>query len=319
MNTQNWIVIPVYNDWESLKLLMAKLKNFIEIQPNTNYSFLFIDDCSTILFNAADFIEYKVVHLRLRRNLGHQRAIASGLSYLNSLTVAKDAIIVMDADGEDDPDAARLLLEASKLNPGKIIFSSRSKRQEPLMFRAGYHCYKSMFRILTGKKISFGNFSLIPGAMLNSIVNISEIWNHYSGGILKAGLPYHTIPVPRGKRYTGNSSMNLVSLILHGLRAMAVYIDRIAARLLLFFVFIAIILGAGILIVLYFKYFTSLAIPGWATTALSGLLILLFQSLLMSLFIVFIVLNQNTQRQIIPAIDFKDYIEEVDTKQDATL
>lgn len=308
---QNWVVIPVYNDWKSLKILLSKLKESVSGMQSEHFDYLIVDDASTEQFESSDFSGTPFHLLKLRRNVGHQRAIATGLAYLNSLGTDINNLVIMDADGEDDPAAIPMMFQSAGSNPGKIVFSSRTERKEGFSFKIGYFFYKIIFRLLTGKKISFGNFSLVPGSVLPTVVNISEIWNHYSGGILKAGLKFMTIPVARNKRYTGKSTMGWVSLVLHGLRSIAVYLDRVAARLLLLFVIICGLLGLGIIVVLYFKFFTDFAIPGWATSAMSGLVILLFQALLISLFIVFIVLNQNTQRQIIPAIDFKDYIESV--------
>jgi hypothetical protein len=308
----NWILIPVYNDWTSLRILLGKIINVLGVINNENFKFLIIDDGSSEKINKKKFSNFNLTYLQLRRNLGHQRAIAIGLAYLNAAEKNISKVIVMDADGEDDPEVIPALLDSARMHEDTVIFSSRTKRNEGIIFRLGYFIYKRLFHLLTGRKISFGNFSLIPCSLLNTIVNISEIWNHYSGGILKAGIKKHAVPSARAKRISGKSSMSLISLILHGLRSIAVYLDRVAARLLIFFILMVVVLFTGMIIVLYFKYFTDLAIPGWATSAMSGLLILMFQAILISLFIVFIVLNQNTQRQLIPALDYADYIGSVE-------
>ncbi len=310
-NTTLWIVIPVYNDWKSLSILLGKLREQSGRDTLLQWNYLVVDDGSKAHPGTDFSLGPGVTVLRLRRNLGHQRAISIGLSYLSAHHPGMFACAVMDADGEDDPSGVNLLIEKAREAPGNLVFASRTKRQEGVRFRFGYALYKVLFRLLTGHRISFGNFSLVPGSLLSTVVNISEIWNHYSGGLMKARIPYVTKPIPRGKRYAGDSQMNYQSLVLHGLRSISVYLDQVAARFMSVFLLFSVFLGLGVLLVLYLKFFTALAIPGWATAALSGLLIMFFQALLVTLFMAFMVLNQNTQRLLIPAIDFVSFLESV--------
>src|SRR5882762_6236196 len=107
------ILVPVYNDWESAKLLLQALDANLHDQP-FQPQLLFLDDSSSKpvpsdlvsggLKNVAC-----VESVRLRRNLGHQRAIAIGLSFAYSDRPC-NAVLIMDADGEDKPeDVPRLI------------------------------------------------------------------------------------------------------------------------------------------------------------------------------------------------------------------
>ena len=107
--------------------------------------------------------------LRLRRNLGHQRAIAIGLMHINK-TIVCDAVIVMDADGEDTPEGVVQLLDAYSKNGGsEAIFAERSRRVESLLFRAFYLFYKILHRGLTGVGVRVGNFSILPSQYLSPL------------------------------------------------------------------------------------------------------------------------------------------------------
>lgn len=306
------IAIPVYNDWISLVILLREIDRTMEGQ-GLRCSILAIDDgslqsCSALKDQFRDFRNIQQVEsLHLASNLGHQKAIALGLAYINEHLVC-DHVIVMDADGEDQPNVIPRLIEMTKDSPDSIIFAKRSRRSEGWVFRFFYALFKIAFRLLTGDVISFGNFCLIPFARLRNVVYLPEIWNHFAAGIMHAHLSFKTIPTTRGKRYIGKSSMNMVSLIIHGLSAISVYIEVLAVRLIFVSLSIISMDMIGFLVLLYIKYGTHLAIPGWATSVTMGLLIITFQAILFLMLLLFVILNYRSIKLFIPAKDYKDYI-----------
>ncbi|GAB3178030.1 glycosyltransferase [Telluribacter humicola] len=307
------ILIPQFNDWEALNLLIEKLNEDVEADTLANTSLLVVDDCSS-RDRSEPFTPFKgtgIQVLRLYRNLGHQRAIAIGLSYL-AREVDCDKVIVMDADGEDAPRDINKLVQRSVERPDKIIFARRTKRQENALFRVFYIIYKSIFKLLTGKVITFGNFSLVPQRRLQNLARVSEIWNNYPGGIIRSRIPYDDVPIERAKRLAGESKMNFVSLVLHGLSAISVLIDTTAVRILIFSLWMSGLVLAFIVIILFLKVIGN-ATPGWASTLATTLVIVIMQSFLISLFLVFMVLQYRTQQHFIPAVHYRDFIEKVET------
>ena len=203
--------------------------------------------------------------LRLRRNLGHQRAIAIGLVHVHQTTDC-DAVLVMDADGEDTPEGVAQLLRAySGADRGKAIFAERSRRSESLVFRIFYRLYKALHRIFTGISVRVGNFSILPSQHLDTIVVLNELWNHYAAAIFRSNLPFTMIPIPRGTRIAGASKMNFVALVSHGLSAISVFGDIVGVRLLIGSLAGSLLAGLGIVIVVAIRLFTDEAVPGWAT------------------------------------------------------
>ena len=95
---------------------------------------------------------------------------------------------------------------------------------------------------------------------------------------------------------------------MHGLSAFSVYTDILSVRMMLLtlMIILATLVGAGVLV--YVKYFTPLAIPGWATTVGFGLLVILFQAFMLLLSIAFNVLNSRPLQMFIPAKHFQDFI-----------
>ena len=314
MTKQVIILTPVYNDVESLNILLTNLANSLKDIPDITYSFLVIDDGSTEQLGLKAPEQFPLLIIHLQRNIGHQKAIAFGLAYIRE-NLSCNKVLIMDSDGEDTPEDAITLLQQAEINPDKIIFARRKSRQEGTGFRFFYRLYKLVFRVLTGKSISFGNFLVMPKPILDKVVYYSEIWNHIAGGIIKTGLPYTSILTNRGKRYAGKSKMKFNDLLIHGLGAIAVFIEVIASRLLIFSLLMIGISIAAILALVGIRTFTDLAIPGWTSTVVSAMLIVLLQGFLLSLFTIFLYLSSQSQRKFIPAQHYKDYTGTVETIQ----
>jgi hypothetical protein len=214
----------------------------------------------------------------------------------------------MDCDGEDRPADIPCLLDEYDQHPDAIIFAQRARRSEGFLFRLFYKLFKLIFQGLTGGAISFGNFCLIPPEYLERIVYFQEIWNHFAAGIMRSNLKWRTISTDRGKRYAGKSHMNLVSLVLHGLSAISVYTEIVYIRLIFLSFFVIILDIIGFLVLLYIKYFTLLAIPGWGTSVAIGLVLVMLQAILFLTMFSFAILSYRSMKMFIPAIDFEDYL-----------
>jgi glycosyltransferase involved in cell wall biosynthesis len=305
------IVTPVFNDWASLSRLIGELDQ-IDLPAGSDFSLFAIDDGS----NDPPVIDYPVHMLsRIRNieiitlacNLGHQRAIAVGLveAYRRKRF---DAVLVMDSDGEDRPsDIPRLLAEAAQ-RPGHVICAQRQRRPGLLVFRTWYECYKFIFRLLTGARIDFGNFCLIPATRLEALVSNSSIWNNLAGTLTRSRLPLATLPSDRGRRYAGLSKMNFVSLVMHGLSAMAVYSDIVMVRLLLASLAVSAFTAFGILCVVCIKLFSTLAIPGWATSTAGILAMIMVQALMLFTIAAFNMMSARSIKVVIPIVDAPGFV-----------
>ncbi len=287
------VLIPTYNDWGSLGILLKNIKTVRgQFTEKVDFEIIVVDDCSTQPIDLMK-TDMPVTVLELNQNMGHQRAIALGLCHCNE-NFNGDAVVVMDADGEDNPVYIANFIEKMK-KEGQIVFAKRNKRQEGFLFKLFYGIYKLVFALLTGESISFGNFSIIPKAYLNRIIYLPEIWNHYSGAIIKSRLPYTTISSNRGKRYRGKSKMNFSSLIVHGFSSLSVYAEIISVRII-FFTFITFVINLGIGgVVLYRKFISQIASPGWATTSILGLGIVSLMLLMFSFMTGLLVLYTRNQ------------------------
>lgn len=311
------VLIPVFNDWVALRLLLDELDGVLGA-VGLRADVLVVDDGSTVAAGPGfPGIALKnmgsVRVLGLRRNLGHQRAIAVGLAFLGA-NVPCEAVVVMDGDGEDDPrDVPRLIERCRRGEWSKIVFAERTKRSESWSFRAGYAAYRLLHRILTGQKVRVGNFSVVPRDRLNSLVVVSELWNHYAAAALASRQPFETVPTRRGKRLDGKSSMNFIRLVCHGLSAISVFGDVVGVRLLvaLFGLSTASVLGMGATLAV--RLLTTLAIPGWTTTVLGVLSVLLFQAIMFAFILSFMILGDRHGLTFLPLRDYAHFVGAVRT------
>lgn len=307
--------IPILNDWESASLLLDRI-NTVSTQQRWQVSVMFVDDGSTESEEVLRSVKMdglqKVEILRLRRNLGHQRAIAIGLTFIAVERPCR-RVVVMDGDGEDAPeDVIRLWEKCDACPSPKIVFAQRARRTEGPLFRTCYFCFKTLHRVLTGRSVEVGNFSIIPQEFLDRLVGVSDLWNHYAASVFKARLPTSQIPIARAHRLRSSSKMNFVSLVTHGLSAISVFGEEVGVRLI---IATGLLIGAtigGLGAVLFTRFFTELAIPGWTTTAAGFLLLALLNALMMSGLFSFTLLQARNATLFLPLRDFRHYVLRVD-------
>ena len=299
------IVTPLFNDWDCLYQLIEQIRLVLAPTKYHDYRILVVDDCSSQEVEKDKLKGHPIEVLHLNKNLGHQKAIAIGLSYLNANS-NDDLFVVMDSDGEDKPEHLPILLDEASNNGGKeIVFARRTKRKESFLFKIFYKVYKFAFIFLTGKVINFGNFSVIPKRLIDKVSHVSDIWNHYPGGIIRSRLLYKSVGLERGERYPGKSKMNYTSLVIHGLSAVAVYIDTVSVRLLIAITSLILVAILGIITVFIYSSY----IPSWAVLIFFGILM---QAFLSALILVFTVLSYRVNFNFLPAAHFQDYVESVE-------
>lgn len=306
------ILMPLRDDWASAAELIRRLDQAISSFPCT-VDVLLVDDGSIQAFDAVDFqSRFAVVRsirvLSLRRNLGHQRAIAIGLVHVDK-AMPCDAVLVMDSDGEDTPDGALQLLRA--FSGSTANFAERSKRTESLTFRLFYRLYRLLYRLLTGLNVRVGNFSILPSRYLGRLVVTSEMWNHYAAAVFRSGLPFTTTPIPRGHRIAGKSRMNFVSLIAHGVSAISVFADVVGVRLLIASLAGSLIAGAGIFALGAIRILSGQAIPSWAMYSMGALAVILIQCVTVAASFTFTILSNRTSHSFVPLRNHELFVAEV--------
>ena len=249
-------LIPLFNDWNSLNILLKQIDQEI-LSFRDRFDVVILNDNSTIKHSIKNQ-NFKKINsikiLKLKENLGSQRALAIGLKYL-FIAKKKANIILMDADGEDAPNLLKKIINFSKEFPNKIITVNRTKRNENLFFRFMYEAHYLFTLLITGKKVRFGNYSLINSNKLKKILSSGDLWGAYPAAIINNYTDIEPLFAERKKRDTGKTKMNLFKLLFHSLRIISVFKKRvyfISIIYILFFILIYFIYSNILFLLLIF-------------------------------------------------------------------
>jgi hypothetical protein len=305
------IVIPVYNDWESVSLLLPIVDEQLRAS-GVPADVLLVDDGSTLApprsWNLPLTGTHAIRILRLKRNVGHQRAICIGLCFLSDACDC-ERVMVMDGDGEDAPaDIPRLLKELQENDAVRIVFAERLKRSEGMVFSFFYAVYRMAHWVLVGHRVRVGNFSVMNRECLESLCVSPEMWNHYAAAVYATRQPKAFVPTRRAQRLAGTSSMNFPALVTHGLSALSVFSDRISTRLLMVSLIAGLMAAAVMLFMALLRITTGYVVSGWAATIGGAVLLFLVQIIALVFTFCFLVLITRGQHAFIPAREYGIFV-----------
>ena len=232
------ILIPVYNDRESLKILIDNINNEIK-DLNSQISIVIINDASSEQIidtypNIENFHYIEIINMK--ENRGHARCIASGLKYIFEKKEF-DFVIPMDGDGEDRPEEITNFINLAEQSRERSIVGQRVKRSEGLFFQFCYQFHKFLTLTFTGHSIKFGNFTCLSKSTIVKMLNEKATWNSFSGSLKKTEKNLISMPSSRGKRYFGPSKMSFFNLLKHSLSILSVFRKTVLIRSALFIVF----------------------------------------------------------------------------------
>ena len=247
------ILIPVYNDFQSLSKLLDDINSTIS-NSDKNFSVIIINDASTdkeeiTISDKEKISSIKIINMKT--NNGHARGIAAGLKYIFENEVF-DYVIPMDGDGEDRPEEILKFIELLKHEPNKPIVGERIKRSEGIIFKISYIIHKLITFIFTGHSIKFGNFTCLPKAHVQKLIEKSFLWNSYSSSVVRTINDRIFIPSVRGTRYVLPSKMNFTALVFHSLAIISVFRNKVIVRsFLLLFAYLLLIFNSISILTLF--------------------------------------------------------------------
>ena len=269
------IVTPVFEDREASTRLFVELRAAL----GPDVFIVAVDDGSIrqpVQPDAISAAGLRGVVLRLKRNVGHQRAIATGIAYVAD-HLPDSVCVVMDSDGEDLPSTIPALLARLDDPNIDVAVAQRKSRVETWRFKAFYEVYKFIFTFLTGRTISFGNFMALKPEAAARLSVMQEVATHVAASVLVSRLRLAICPLDRGPRYAGQSKMNFTGLVLHGCRALMIFAEDVLLRTIMLCGGVAAVSVVAMVLTLILKAI-NIATPGWASVALGILLVVLLQT-----------------------------------------
>ena len=244
------ILIPIYNDRESLTKLITNINSEIE-GINSEISVVIVNDASSQQIideyqNTKNINSIEIVNMKVNR--GHARCIASGLKYIYEKKEF-DYIIPMDGDGEDRPEEIKNFIQLAEQSSDQSIVGERVKRSENLFFNFCYLFHKFLTLAFTGQSIKFGNFTCLSRSTVEKMLKEKSTWNSFSGSLKKTEKNLLSIPSTRGTRYFGPSKMSFFNLLKHSLSIISVFRKIVLIRSALFIVFYILLIKSNASIV----------------------------------------------------------------------
>ncbi len=301
------IVTPVYEDVE------ASTRLFVELAAahGTDVYVVAVDDGSVrqpVDARAISNAGLDGVVIKLKRNVGHQRAIAIGVNYVAEHLPAAERVVIMDSDGEDVPQTIHELIQPLESADVDVVVAQRRSRVETLKFKTFYVLYRWFFQLLTGRKISFGNFMALKPDAVKRMAAMQELWTHVAGCVLTSKLRMKTCALDRGPRYAGQSKMNFVGLALHGFKALMVFAEDVYVRVGIACTGIA-ALSIGATVLAIFLKIIGYATPGWFSVALGILMLIFLQTGALTLMT--LMLTGVVRSGAVSSIAYKDFVDRV--------
>jgi glycosyltransferase involved in cell wall biosynthesis len=255
------IVIPVLNEEAVLPELHRQL-DAVLTQTDHSAEIIFVNDGSTDrtldILRAFRTRDPRVKIVSLSRRFGHQVALTAGLTH-----AVGDAVIMMDADLQDEPAAILDFLKQWQAGH-QVVYAIRRDRKESWLKRAAFNGFHRAISKLSSVHIprDAGIFSLIDRRVVDVLVRMSERNRYLPGLRAWVGFRQVGVPVRRNARYQGDprvSIAGLVSLAFDGLVSFSIVPLRIAA---LAGLVIASLSLAMALVLVVVRFTTDLRIPG---------------------------------------------------------
>ena len=265
------IVVPVYNEEENLREFHKRITEVMSKEPY-DYSIVFVNDGSSdnsaVILNELANEDKHVEAYLLSRNYGHQMAITCGLDNAEG-----DAIVTMDGDLQHPPEIVPQLLRLWE-EGNEIVITKRMATEDAGFFKnLTSSAYYKLINAMSKVEITPGgsDFRLMDRIAVDAFKQYRERARFIRGLVSTLGFKVAKVEFVAPPRFAGHSKFNLRKMLhfaLDGITAFSNLPLRWAFYIGLFFGMLSLVLLGH---VLYVRFFTPDAVPGWATTTASVL------------------------------------------------
>jgi glycosyltransferase involved in cell wall biosynthesis len=207
------VAIPIHNEQAILPELIARVRAVVDDVPGGPHEIVFVDDGSTdrslsILEESAKN-DSRVLIISLSRNFGHQAALTAAIDH-----VTGDAVVVMDGDLQDVPEAIPTFVERYQAGYD-VVYAQRIRRKEPWVLRLCYYVFYRMMASFSDIELPLdaGDFGLMSSRVVNQLRRMPEHHRYLRGMRSWVGFRQIGVQVERGERLAGKSKYGLLRLL----------------------------------------------------------------------------------------------------------
>ena len=267
------VVTPMFNEREAVDQFVARLRPVLD-GLGVTYEVVAVDDGSTdatvarLIELRRDWAQLRVV--ALRRNVGHQTALAAGLRSAHG-----DYVVSIDADLQDPPETIAEMLAAAREQKVDVVYGVRSDRSTDTAFKrntAGL--YYRVMRRMVGPWVSdnAGDFRLMSRAVVDVLNDLPEQHPVYRLVVPSLGFSSAEVAYVRAERVAGETKYPLskmIKLTLDSVTSFSAAPLRIATWLgvLSFLLCLVLIISAGA------AWGFGAVVPGWTSLYIAVLLL----------------------------------------------
>lgn len=226
------ILVPCYNEEQSLPLLYAELQQLAASQEQYDWEFLFVNDGSTDgtlrILETMQAEDARCNYVDLSRNYGKEVAMLAGFDYTQG-----DATVIMDADLQDPPALVAEMLQKWEEGYDDVYAQRISRGKESWLRKQTSLLYYKMLQDLSDINIlpNVGDFRLLDKRCIRSLRQMREKGRYTKGMFCYIGYKKCCIRFDRQDRQAGQSSWNywtLLKLAVEGITSFSVVPLRFA-------------------------------------------------------------------------------------------
>jgi dolichol-phosphate mannosyltransferase len=206
------VAVPLYNEESVLPDFLRRTRAVLERIAGGPHEIVLVDDGSSDrtpeILEAEAARDPRTVVVSLSRNFGHQAALTAALDHCSA-----DAVVVMDADLQDVPEAIPLFVEHYQRGYD-VVYATRAHRKEAWWLKLAYFVFYRLLATLSQVSLPLdaGDFALVSRRVVEELRRMPEHHRYLRGLRTWVGFRQIGIPVERAARHCGRSKYSLRKL-----------------------------------------------------------------------------------------------------------
>ena len=208
------VIIPAYNEEESLPILQQRMEQLMNSMENYEFEILFINDGSKD--NTINIIkemreeDNRINYVDFSRNFGKEIAMIAGLDYATG-----DCVIFMDADLQDPPELIPELVKYWEQGYDDVYAKRRSRKGETWLKKFTSKMYYKILQKTTKIEIQkdTGDFRLLDKRCVNALKKLREAERNTKSMFSWIGYKKKEVLYDRDPRVAGKTKWNYIKLI----------------------------------------------------------------------------------------------------------